>query len=535
MQTIFWRLLFSGVLVGGGCASPCRAQSMDVTLETAVRTTLATHPGLMVQREQVNIERGRQQQASAQFETLLGGLLTQDRTNSPLQGRERSSLIGDGLQPSSNQALDVGRAEFGATKRYRTGVALDLTTAVTRTTDNLLYDTGVSRSLTRAVMTVPMAGSRGRAVVAAEEAATSSDVTSSLLDLQQTTAQLISNTARSYWNLVTAKKQLQIALDSEARGRRLHDNVRMLIDADLSPLDDLHNVAANLAERTGSRIAAEQRVIDLRRDLAVQMGIDAATFAGLPDAVDDLPDGQLAAPPDLDEATVQCYVETAVRTRADLHATNARVQAAQARLVAARDLFRPRVDVKLSVGYAGMREGLSLNNYVTAWLQGGRGLDAQFGLAYAGRSRELASGETLEAQAVVRQAELQQNDLDRGIRSSVVQALSAVRNSIARLKSAAESVESSRQALDGQEERLRLGVASVIELLTVEDRLTNGLLKLADARLAYPQAVMQLRLVTGAITSADQPTALSDPTILFRMPACEGSRSAPREAPGSRR
>lgn len=523
----------SGLALAVICATAVYAQPEGVTLVAALRTTLEMHPALLAQIEQVNINRGLQQEAAARFERLFDADLIQDRQNSPLQHRERTSLVRDGVPAANTQVLDVARVQLGATRMFRNGVAVDFRAALTRTTDNLFYDGGVSRSATRVVFTVPMAGNRGRPVVAAEETAAGAEVESSLLDVQQTAAGLIANTAIAYWNVMAAKKQLAIAIGSEERGRRFHENIRALIDADRLPQNDLHNVAANLAERTGNRIAAAQTVVDRRRDLALAMGVDARAVAGLPDTVDVLPESVRAVPAELDDARVQCHVDAALRARGDLRASQLRVQAARTRMTAARDLMRPRVDMKLSVGYAGMREGLGLNDYVTALLNGGHGMNAQFGLAYVARSRQFAAGRMLASQAAVRQAELLQHDLDRAIRASIVQGLAAVRTSVARLERAAAAVESFQQALEGHQEKLRLGVASIVELLTVEDRLTNALLKLVDAQLAYPEAIVRLRLATGTLSSPDRPTLPPDADTFFTVPECPTGVAA--DAPPGRR
>jgi outer membrane protein len=511
--------MLCAVILSGLGASALRAQTGGITLLDALRTTVARHAELTIQREQVNIQRGLQQQAAARFDTLVSADLSQARQNWPLAGGDRDAFVNDGVQASSHTLTDLTSLRAGARRTFRSGLAVSLDTELTRTSDNLLYDAGVSRSATRLGLSIPTVGGRGRAIVAADEIAAGLETGSSRLDVTQTIARLVANTTETYWNVVAAKTVLAVARGSEERGRLLRDNVQTLIDAGRTPQNDIHNVAANLAERTANRIAAEQRIIDLRRLLAVQMGLDVATLAELPDTVDPLPpEPPTAAPPDA--ASVECFIAAALRNRADIRANRTRVEAAEARVVGARDLFRPRLDLTLSLGYAGLREGLGLDSYMSSLLQGGHGMDGRAGLSFAQPARSQAAGATLVAQAATRQAQQRVTDLERTVRAAVVASTSALRQSVERWKSAATSVDEFQQALDGQRERLRLGMASVVEILTVEDRLTNALMLLAEAQLAYPQALLQLRFATGTLVAPDQPAESIDPRLLIQMPSC---------------
>ena len=52
-------------------------------------------------------------------------------------------------------------------------------------------------------------------------------------------------------------------------------------------------------------------------------------------------------------------------------------------------------------------------------------------------------------------------------------------------------------ALDGEREKYRLGLNSLVDVLTVEDRLTTGVLAEVNARLAYALALVQVTAVDG--------------------------------------
>ena len=76
------------------------------------------------------------------------------------------------------------------------------------------------------------------------------------------------------------------------------------------------------------------------------------------------------------------------------------------------------------------------------------------------------------AQSNVRQAELRTLQTSQAIMASVVTAVGGVRNAALQLQRAREAVAASQAALDGEREKYRLGVGQLVDVLTMEDRLT---------------------------------------------------------------
>ena len=92
-------LLASGVVLNlrafpaadQGDRSPGARLEASIGLLDAVQSTLARHPLLEVQRQQVEISRAQKQQRSAEFDTQLRLSSTQSRTNTPLAEIERAA------------------------------------------------------------------------------------------------------------------------------------------------------------------------------------------------------------------------------------------------------------------------------------------------------------------------------------------------------------------------------------------------------------------------------------------------------------
>jgi outer membrane protein TolC len=83
-------------------------------------------------------------------------------------------------------------------------------------------------------------------------------------------------------------------------------------------------------------------------------------------------------------------------------------------------------------------------------------------------------------------------------------AVLGVRLAAARIEKAQRSVEFFKASLAGTRERYRVGLGSVVEILTIEDKLTGSLEDEVDAQLSHALAITQFRLVTGTLVTPDQ-------------------------------
>jgi outer membrane protein TolC len=93
-----------------------------------------------------------------------------------------------------------------------------------------------------------------------------------------------------------------------------------------------------------------------------------------------------------------------------------------------------------------------------------------------------------------------------------------VRNAALQLQRAREAVSASQAALDGEREKYRLGVGQLVDVLTMEDRLTVAEQSLVSAELGYALALAQLRFATGSIVAPDQTVQSVDRDIFFTVP-----------------
>jgi outer membrane protein len=330
----------------------------------------------------------------------------------------------------------------------------------------------------------------------------------------------MSNAATSYWNLVAARASLTIAIDAEQRGRVYLDNVQQLVKADRVPRNDLNEVTANLAQRSSGRQVAEQQLLAAQQQLALDMGINSDDILGqslVPS--DPFPNGEDQPLPSDSRAAIRYYVDQALRNRADYQASRIRATEQGVLVRSAQNRLLPQLDLNASAGYAGLQEGLSVGHFYSDTVQGIRGPTAGIGLTYTFQHRnQAAHGAMLQAQGFSRQAQLQNIELERAISSQVVVSVGALRSAIVRLKQADAAVNSFQAGLQGERDKYSGGIGSIIEILTVEDKLNSALAEQVQAQLNYAQALVQFRFATGTLAKADASVQSVTADTFFTLP-----------------
>lgn len=500
--------------LGAVCLSSALwSQSAALTLQEALESTLRLHPQARIREQQVAASRGLLREASGIFDPIYSSGLQQSFAPTPLTTAQRDP---SGLGPKS-AAINFTSFHAGASRLYRNGIAAGPVVEIDRSRDRLFNPGGINQSRLGYQVTVPLLRNKGRDVVTARETAAGAQVEASRFDLTQTFTDLLANAAIAYWELVGAIRFLEVAASSEARGQTLLENVNDLIQAERIPVNDNHQVRANLAERVASRIAAEQQVVAARLQLALAMGLPPESMAALPDPAEDLPDAIGSPANDADSA--RRYVALALSQRSDYLAARKRVESERALLALAKNALRPSVDLTLSTGYSGLREGVYPSSYLASPFFGVRGLDAVGGVRYEFAPRNnIAAGRLAQTEAFIRQAELLAADVARGIAAEALVALAGVRNAGLRLDKARESVRAFQSALDGEREKYRLGFGSLVDILTIEDRLTASLAVEVRARLDAAVELARLRQATGTLVEPSGAAPRADRQAFVTLP-----------------
>jgi outer membrane protein len=499
---------------------PILAQSPEpLTLADAMRSTLLRHPLLRIQEQQVIAQQGVLQQAKGQFDTNLGGDASQKHAYRPLTAYEAFQYAQFDRVPITSASTNTSQITLGATKELRNGIVLTPSITATRLTDNLTNRGGISQGSIEFAVTIPLLRGRGRAVVTAQETSSALQVKAAMSEVNETITGLLATVASSYWNVVAATKQLELLSGSESRTSTLVESIQSLIDADRLPQADVFNVKADMAVREANRLAGEQRLVEARQQLAIDMGLDASAISELPEVTTEfpaeLPLDQMPAGPD----ALEHYIQLAIDQRPELAAQKQRQQASRIIVGASRNALKPELDVTIGTGVSGLDEGSRFDEYLFSPAHSARGEDLRGGITYRfPPARDAAAGALKQATAAAAQADLQYQEIARKTAAAVGPALSGIRSDVLQLRRMRESVQFYRSSLDAEREKLRMGAGNVINTITTEDRLSGALQGEIQAELDYAQALVRLRLATSTIVSSDQKGGSIDPAVFNALP-----------------
>jgi outer membrane protein len=536
LQTL-WRLVMLTTLsmvVGDNCCWSQTSPTSDLSglsILEAAQAALTHHPLIASSQAQVEIDRGLKQQASAAFDTTINATVTEARSVIPLTASEQEENALIGVAGASDNA-DLTVLNAGVTKTYRNGIVLTPTVAVNRSTDNISNPQGVNTANPNLMIVVPLFRGRGSAVVAAQERAAEIEVSASIFDLTQEISLIMFNVASDYWNLAAAQKQVAIAMRAEDRARTDLNNTEALVAGDQLPRANLNEVNANVAQTAATRIAAEQTESAARYQLATDMGMREEDIASRHlMSSDAFPDtSEQSQPLLLNDDTLRAYIAYALQHRSDYLAAGKRIEEQHVNVVADTNRLLPQLNLTGNVGYTGLREGRRLIDGLNSFASNTDGVTASGSIAYSfAPKNDLARGTLHQALAIETQLKAQREQLAHTIGSSVLTALQAVNNADQQRERARAAANYYQKALEGEREKYRLGMASIVDVLTIEGLLTTADGSEVQAEQAYALALTQLRFTTGSFVAPGK-TVLTINGESFRLIPQFG-RSEPTQMP----
>ena len=508
-----------GLLVAQyGLPQTVRPGETAVSLLAAVQSALDHHPAELIQQLQVEVTRARKQQAEGVFDEVVIGGLTHSRPYNPLTPTERV-LNGSSL---SGLVSDTTTISASAQRLLRNGITVGPSYDLSRFLDNSSNIAGVNRSQLAFEIIYPLLRGRGRGVTTAPVTAAGMEQDATRLDLRYLQSVLVSNAATDYWALLAAQKALSVSLESEHRGETIKAAVQALIDADQQPRSDLNNTVANLSDRTAARIAAEQQLWDARQRLALDMGLELDNLHGDLTATEEFPDPQNLPAVVASPTEVQAFLDLALRRRSDYHAARARIGEAAVLRDASRNAVLPQLNLNLTTGYSGAAGGRALGTFFAANSSTVQGIDVIGGITYEfSRGNNIAKGRLAQSQAELSQSELKTKDLARSIGLAVSDDLKAIQNAALRVQTTHDTVRAFQAGLRAEQDKLTLGTGSVVNILTVEDRLTTSLQNEVQARLTYAVALVRFRFTTGTLLPSGAATLTINRNRFTTLPSDE--------------
>lgn len=488
-------LLFSGV-----------TSAATLSLVDAIRHTLDKNPNIKIQETQIAASLGALQQAAGQFDATvnLAGGYTADAT--PLNQLTRDSYARQGLDIPELKATGVTYS-VALHKTLRNGLTLSPSISTSRstgTTNDLNQQDAQNRAKVSFNILLPLSKER-RDATALGEVAANLAWDASKHDLRLSIAQAVVNTASAYWKWVAVRHSFVITREAETSMAQMVRETQKLIEAQEIPAADLLLVRASLMDKISARLGAEQTLLDARQKLGQAMGIAPQQLAAL-EPLDDFPPLQqgLLAKDDVH----QRLLDLALQHRADLAAARLRQEAAQVSQTVAQSALQPQLDLNLSVGYATLLESNRNSSLISALSQQRSSANIGTSISYQWPvDNNVAKGRYAQQSAAYDQATIQRHTLEQTISLGVESAWQGAIRSALQAQEAEASVALYQATARNEKTKSQLGNSTLIDVLSVNDRLLGARQNQLSYHLNYLNALVQLRFETGTLLADDAATS----------------------------
>ncbi|MHB8811042.1 MAG: TolC family protein [Desulfobulbaceae bacterium] len=433
---IFHAVLLLLLLTG---YTPARAENNPAapqsitTAEEAVRFALLNNPDTAITRQRIAAAQATVREANAAFYPQLDLSASYGRTNTPLYS------FGNIL----NQAAFDESIKFN--------------------------DPGVTDNLSMAATVSYKLYNGGRDQAGVDLAAATETASRHALDIVH--SQLGYEVVKTFYTIAQARENLEArksaleAITASVEVARARYEAGDLLKADLL------NLEVHRSEADENLILAEHALDLTNRAFLNLLGLEQGNISINPAAT-----MEQSLPADL-----------SYDQRPELKAMDAAIQAAEAGVRQARGGYYPTADA--FAGYQ-IDQGYELDGSGNSWMAGAK---LNFNL-FAGRR---TSAQVARANALLAEKKEEQRKMSLAIGLEVEQASLALQQAEQRLRVTAKMLEQAEESANLSRERFKEGIILSSELIDVENRLTEAMVRGTLARAARRIAVANLRKATG--------------------------------------
>lgn len=496
-------------------AAPERMPALTgrIVLDVALRRALSANPNVVIQGLQVGAEEGNVAQAEGAYETELTAGVSREAGRRPLRQQDVTTFSGAGLPESRAERINNSEYRTGVTRNLRSGAELEASATINSTGSTLNEASGTPRQTTaglRFAIRVPLLRNAGGVQNASALKAREIERDASLEDLLQTSGQAVLNVVQAYWELASRLSRAAILRESERRASDLVAEIEKLVAADQIPGAELDLAQASAGEKRAGRIAEEQALQAAWNLLGRQLQADT---------LDDVLNAALVTE-DLPEVTqiaagfaqrMQGQQRNALERRADVRAARLRERAAHTQVLAAEDALKTQLDFVGSVNTNGLREGSAAPSFDLSrpYPTLNIGFQVRMPLESTAARGLLTTRLSAHRQAVIRLHEAEGN-----VGSALVTATSALRRTLARHEDTAAAVLRYEQAVKNEYVKRKLGLSTLIDVITVQDRLDAARMQLLQLRQEYASGIAQILFEAGELVVRDGSSFRIDTALL---------------------
>lgn len=455
-------------------ASAVDPATSGMSLLRAITASLQKNPDIQISETRIAINQGALQAAGGTFDPLLNASTAVTNTSDKVRATTSS---------------------LGVQQQLRNGMLLG--TSLTGESRNTFDSPPPGSTATLGVsIGFPLLRGRGEYFTAAAENVAKLALKKSEYDMRHAASVAIYSTTVAYWNLRAAEEILEAQRESETRAQRLVGDIQRLIKAGERPAADINLINANLTGKRVARLAAEQSLINARLALGEKIGLDYANFSDATRASDAFPDyeGKTAL---IENGAA--LVQKANEKRFDLKASRTNLEALQIAVDSARDNLKPILGLTIGANYVG---NVAAENPLQVFTRRTGDPQLTAGLTYTwdvvnskSKGNLVSQSASYDQQAVAIRA------LQLSIGVGVENAVAGYNRSIQQLAESQYTVDLYTKIVENEKTKLKLGTATLLDLVNVESQRQDAMLNHISQRAAYASAIAALRYQIGELIS----------------------------------
>ncbi len=332
--------------------------------------------------------------------------------------------------------------------------------------------------------------------------------------LQQQVLDVVSEVEKAYWQLVEARREVEVRSDSITLAEKQRSDTQTRIDARTAAPLDIAQPTAEVERRRSDYFLAQENAARAERQLKLLMTDDPS---------DPIWSQTLTPTDKVDVAIapvdIQRALSEAMSRRPEIAASTADVRASEAQTALAKDALRPQVDVVGGYSARGLA-GTHNPNTVTfpgvispfpevlagalgssyAALFNNRFPDASIGVSVdVPLGRRGAKGDYGAAQAQQRQASLRLSQMRDRVAVDVLNAATALETAASRIQSTRAGLEAANPQLRAEQDRFDAGASTNFLVLTRQTDLATAQLAEITALADYRKALTDFARATGTL------------------------------------
>lgn len=486
--TAVW-LLFQ-TCVGLMMVLPVRAEQASLTLGRAVETALEIQADILLAKQDVLAAKADIQKEQGQFDPVITVDSGFEQARSPL-----SESLG-----TEKLRTDTAFIEVEVSKKMENGIILEPKVTLSSLREPVTYsDTQNTADILFSVI-IPLMRGKGRDVTLDEFFAVKKEYEAAKHKLYHRAALTILKVVQSFWEYWHAFTVLDLLAQFEADTKAGVQNTRYLIFADVLPAGELFHMEAALESRILARVEGEQKLAASRHALGLAMGLETDQIAHLA-----WPSARAVEPGSVADKSAWIdpdrFIQTAMTCREDHVELKALLEAEKIRLHARTDDCLPKIDLTLSAGYSGLKEGSRYpNDFIASPVNNIPGASVAAGLSFKLPWHNYeAVGSYIRKQAEYRKAKIRVGDLARRIGSDVRLAVLEYRNLTVRVSGARKALLLYSQALANEREKFELGTSTLTDIIAADQNLLDAKLEELSILRDFSMVIARMAFETGML------------------------------------